>query len=55
VYDILGREVEKLVNEVRQPGAYTVSFNGKGLASGVYFYQLTAGRFIETKKLLLLR
>ena len=55
VYDILGREVATLVNGVRRPGAYTVSFDGSGLASGVYFYRLQAGRFADTKKLLLLR
>jgi hypothetical protein len=60
VYDVLGREVATLVNEVKQPGTYTVEFSGKGgdgsnLASGVYFYRLQAGSFVETKKLLLLK
>ena len=52
---MLGREVATLVNEAKQPGTYTVQFDGSGLASGVYFYQLRAGNFVETKKLVLLR
>ncbi len=62
VYDILGREVATLVNEVKEPGTYTVQFDGSNLASGVYFYQLKsgpdrigAGTFVQTKRLLLLR
>jgi Secretion system C-terminal sorting domain len=55
VYDLLGREVAVLVNERKAPGSYTVQFNGSGLASGVYFYRLTAGDFVATKKLLMLR
>jgi hypothetical protein len=54
VYDVLGREVVTLVNEVKEPGTYTVQFSGSGLASGVYFYRLQAGSFVQTKKLLLL-
>ncbi len=55
VYDVLGREVATLVNEVKQPGTYTVQFDAAGLASTVYFYRLQAGSFAETKKLLVLR
>jgi hypothetical protein len=55
VFDVLGREVATLVNEVKEPGAYTVQFNGSNLASGVYFYRLQAGNFVQTKKLLLVR
>jgi Secretion system C-terminal sorting domain len=55
VYDVLGREVATLVNEVKEPGTYTVQFSGSGLACGVYFYRLQAGSFVQTKKLLLLR
>jgi hypothetical protein len=51
VYDILGREVAVLVNENKAPGMYTVQFNGSGLASGVYLYRLTAGSFVETRKM----
>jgi hypothetical protein len=54
VYDILGREVSVLVNEKREAGVHEVRFEGSNLASGVYFYRLQAGAFVETKKLLLL-
>ncbi len=55
VYDILGREVSILVNERKNAGRYDVKWDGGNLASGVYFYRLQAGSFVETKKLLLLR
>jgi hypothetical protein len=55
VIDVLGREVATLVNEVKEPGTYTVEFNASSLASGVYFYRLQAGNFVATKKLLFLR
>jgi hypothetical protein len=55
VYDILGREVGVLVDDVVQPGNYQVQFDGSRLSSGVYFYRLQAGKFANTKRLLLLR
>jgi hypothetical protein len=55
VHDVLGREVSVLVNERRGAGVHEVKFDGSGLASDVYFYRLSAGSFVETKKLLLLR
>jgi hypothetical protein len=55
VYDILGREVAVLVNERKSAGTYEVSFDGKGLASGVYIYRLTAGSFVQSKKMQLVR
>jgi hypothetical protein len=55
VYDILGNEVATLVNEEKSPGTYEVEFNATQLSSGVYFYRLQAGDFIETKKMILLR
>ena len=55
VFDILGREVETLVNMVQAPGQYTVTFNAQSLASGIYFYQINSGSFTATKKLLLLK
>ena len=55
VYDILGKEIAELVNEVQNPGTYTFHFNSNHLASGMYFYTLRAGKYQETRKMLLLR
>lgn len=55
IYDVLGNEIVTLVNEEKPSGEYDVQFNGTGLTSGVYFYQLKAGNYIETKKMVLLR
>ena len=55
VFDILGREVQTLVNTVQAPGQYTATWNAQNLATGVYFYQLSAGSITETKKLMLLK
>lgn len=55
VFDVLGNEVITIVNEVKQAGSYDVTFNGAGLSSGVYFYQLKARNFIDTKKLTLIK
>ena len=55
VYDMLGKEVATLVNETKQPGRYEARWNAAGLASGIYFYRITAGEFMETKKLLLIK
>ncbi len=55
VYDLIGRELAVLVNEVKQPGVYQVSFDGKNLASGVYFYKMIAGDFTSVKKMNLLK
>jgi hypothetical protein len=55
VYDILGREVASLINEEQDAGYYNIEFNANNLASGVYLYKLTAGEFIETKKMILLK
>ncbi len=55
VYDVLGNEIATLVNEEKPGGSYEVEFNGIGLPSGIYFYRLQAGSFIDTKKMVLLR
>lgn len=55
VYDALGRQVTTLVNEQKEPGNYVIEFNADKLPSGVYFYQMSAGNFISTKKMILLR
>lgn len=55
VYDILGNEIETLVNEIKPAGTYEVTWHAANLPSGVYFYQLKAGSFVETRKMLLLK
>lgn len=58
VYDVLGRQVAKLVDEVKAPGAYEVGFDGSNLASGVYVYRMTAGQarsFVQSRKMILVK
>jgi len=55
IYDILGREITVLVNEEKRPGKYTVQFNGKNLASGIYYYKLQAGDNTIIKAMVLLK
>ena len=55
VYDVLGNEVATLVNEEKPAGSYETEFNNTNLASGIYFYQLQAGNFVETKKMVLMK
>ncbi|MDP1675714.1 MAG: T9SS type A sorting domain-containing protein [Bacteroidota bacterium] len=55
VYDILGREVETLVNDIQEAGYYSATFNALKLSSGIYIYQLRSKNFVETKKMMLLR
>ena len=60
VYDVLGNEVATLVNEEKPAGSYEVEFNlgrdsSPALVSGIYFYRLQAGDYIETKKMILLK
>ncbi len=55
VFDVLGREVATLVNQRQDAGRYSVGFDGKGLTSGVYYYQLQAGSFTQTNKMLLIK
>jgi hypothetical protein len=55
VFDPLGKEVTTLVNEEKSAGTYEVTLNGKGLSSGVYYYQMKSGNFISTKKIILIK
>ena len=55
VYDLLGREVETLVNGQKPAGDYKISFDGSYLPSGIYFYQLKSGGYFETKKMVILK
>jgi hypothetical protein len=55
VFDVLGNEIETLINEEKPVGTYEVTYYATNLPSGVYFYQLRAGSFVETKKMILLK
>jgi hypothetical protein len=55
IYDLIGREIKTLVNEYKTAGSYLVSFNGSEFASGVYFYRIQAGSYIQTKKMIILK
>jgi glycosidase len=55
IYDVLGREVRTLVNEFKQAGTYELQFSANGLASGIYLYRIESGKFIKTKKMILLK
>ena len=55
IYDVLGREVRTLVNEVRNAGSHEVNFDASNLASGMYIYSIEAGEFISSKKMILLK
>jgi Secretion system C-terminal sorting domain len=55
IHDLLGREIYSLINEHQAANTYNINFNAPQLSSGIYFYRLTAGRFTETKKLILMK
>ena len=55
VYDVLGNEIATLVNESKPAGIYEVEFDAEGLTSGIYYYQLRTGSFVQTKKMVYLR
>ncbi|MCI0473886.1 MAG: T9SS type A sorting domain-containing protein [Ignavibacteria bacterium] len=55
IFDVLGREVSKPVSEEKREGRYTIDFDGSSLSSGVYFYTLNAGDYVQTKKMLLIK
>ena len=55
VYDVMGQEVETLVNDLLKPGTYQASFDGSHLTSGVYFYKISVGEFTDTKRMLMIK
>lgn len=55
VFNILGKEVANIVNEKLSPGTYETSFDGSNLTSGIYFYRLTTGNFVDTKRMILIK
>jgi hypothetical protein len=54
IFDLLGNEVDVLVEEEHAPGIYNIQYQPDGLASGLYFYQLVAGSFVQTNKMILI-
>lgn len=55
VYDITGRELKTLINEYIQPGTYHATFDGTGLSSGVYFYEIRVNNFMQSRKMIMLK
>ena len=55
IYDILGREIKSIVNEFQNAANYSINFNASALSSGIYFYRIRAGEFMDTKKFILQR
>ena len=57
IYDLLGREIAELINETKEAGRYTIDFNAAkySLASGIYFYRIKAGEFVDTKRMVLVK
>jgi hypothetical protein len=55
VYDVLGKEVMTLINEIKPAGIYKIQFDGSSLSSGMYFYKIEAGNFTQTKRMLLIK
>jgi len=55
IFDVLGNEVKTLVDEERAEGNYEIEFDASSFSSGIYFYQLKAGSFIQTRKMILIK
>jgi hypothetical protein len=55
LYDILGKEVKTIVNEVVEPGKYRVTYSAENLASGLYFYKMTSGDFTDVKRMVIMK
>jgi hypothetical protein len=55
IYNLIGQKVATLVSEKQQPGMYNMEWNGSEFPSGIYYYRLKAGNFIQTKKMILLK
>lgn len=55
IFDVLGREVATLVNEMKEPGEYSATWDASRAVSGVYFYRLQTGKYVETKKMVVIR
>ena len=55
IFDVLGRKIKTLVDEIKSPGSYSITLDASNLSSGIYFYRLSAGNFNDVKKMILLK
>jgi hypothetical protein len=55
VYDVLGREIAVLINGEKHAGTYTTTWNASNFPSGTYFYRLSAGNYVDVKKMMLVK
>jgi len=55
LFDVLGQKVKTLLNEQKDAGSYKIDFNGSNLSSGTYFYKITAGDFVKTNRMVLVK
>ncbi len=55
VYDVLGNKIETLVKQTKPAGTYRITWNGTNYSSGVYYYRMESGNFVQTKKMLLIK
>ncbi len=55
IFDVLGKKVKTLVNRFQPAGEYNIIFKVKGLSNGIYFYKLTMGKFVQTRKMILMK
>jgi hypothetical protein len=55
IYNVLGQEVTTLVDEAKEPGYYTVTWDASDMATGIYFYRLMAGEYAETRRMVLMK
>jgi hypothetical protein len=55
IFNVLGKEIKTLVNEIKEAGSYEITFNAEDLSSGVYFYKLESGEYLKIRKMILLR
>ena len=55
IYDIRGEQIKRLIEDEQSAGAYTVNWNASNLSSGLYFYRLKAGEFVQTRKMILIK
>jgi hypothetical protein len=55
IYDVLGRQIKELVNEIKSRGTYSIDYDASGLSSGIYLYRLECNGYINTKRMILIK